>query len=414
MIATLVSAALAAILFFTPLAKEKVSTVFLGSALLAGGLLVFAIYAFSLLLALSSLCKAEQNLTPRLLETLKRSPSTKISHIVFPLFLLYTLFSTLEMLIFGTLDVKYLLMAWIVFFGVCLDLLMHQIDRITNLLNPFYVVESYSESAEKGIEAVNIEEICDWIDTLSETSLKTLSRDGTSLSLFALDKLRIVAHRYLESCHEYIYGEEESKHISYVLFYLFQRLELIFDRALKDKIEPVCSGVITALGKIAIYSAELDITLTSYPLHYLGKFVDKAQSKGMQEVANRATLTLLEVGKVITDELDLKYLGIKEAFTTILHYMDAIAKKTFREDKTINIKVLTSPIEELKGLFKGEKLSGHQDTPELLIRIDRVLDEFATLETVMRTIPPVPEMLKEKLEKEVKPRSKKKLEEPAP
>jgi len=54
--------------------------------------------------------------------------------------------------------------------------------------------------------------------------------------------------------------------------------------------------------------------MASYPLHYLGKFAKRAQKEGIQEVGNRATLTLLEVSKVIIEEINIEYVEIKDPF----------------------------------------------------------------------------------------------------
>ena len=62
----------------------------------------------------------------------------------------------------------------------------------------------------------------------------------------------------------------------------------------------------------------------------------------------------------------------------------------------MNIRILSQPFYELRELFQSGKLANHQDTASIISNIDIVLNEFTTLETVMSTMPPVPQMVKER------------------
>jgi hypothetical protein len=120
----------------------------------------------------------------------------------------------------------------------------------------------------------------------------------------------------------------------------------------------------------------------------------------MQEAGNRATLTLLEVCKVIIEEINLQYVDIKDPFLSVITYMRDIAKDAFRKDKSVNIKVLIMPFNDLKKLFKNEKIASHQDAKAILQSIDHVLEEFSMLESVMNTLPPMPKPQEGKTGKE--------------
>ena len=93
---------------------------------------------------------------------------------------------------------------------------------------------------------------------------------------------------------------------------------------------------------------------------------------------------------MIPREIDIQYLEIKEVFLSIILYMHEIAKETFRQDKESNLKLLAQPFRDLKATFKKEPLVGHQDTPVIDRMINSILEEFAALESVMTTMPPLP------------------------
>jgi len=363
-------------------------------------------------------------MTPRLMEMFQRDHLVHYSHSIVFFFFLLSFGVAIEITALHLFPANFVLIVWVIFLGITIDCLYHVMKRVIRYLNPLHVISFFSGSAQKSIRAANEQDLCDWIDTLSETAIKAISRSSISLSLLAIDKLRSIARNYLHMAKGITYHEGQKstqkekkpgigEHVSYTLFYLFQRLELIFNKALQEKLEPVCSALITILGKISIYGAKFDVSMISYPLHYLGKLAKKAQLNQLPEVANHATLTMLESSKVIVKDVDLQYMEIKESFLSMITHMHEIAKETFRQDKTISIQMLTHPFHELSKLFKGEKMASHQDTPDILKGIDRVLEEFATLETVLQTLPPISDLMKEEVERERKKETPKKPPPPA-
>ena len=92
------------------------------------------------------------------------------------------------------------------------------------------------------------------------------------------------------------------------------------------------------------------------------------------------------------NDIDIKYLEIRDPYLSIINGLEVLAKGTFKRDKTTNIAILMQPFKDLKVLFQSEKAKEHQDTPVIMQNIDRVLGEFEALQMVMNTIPPIPDM----------------------
>ena len=174
------------------------------------------------------------------------------------------------------------------------------------------------------------------------------------------------------------------------MFYLYQRLDLIFSSALRNHIEPTCSKIITLMGKLSIAAAKFDMSLASAPLRFLGKFAKKAQEEGFEESTLAASCVFTEVSKTILNEIDITYYEIKDPFLSIINGMEVLAKAEFKKNNNISIPLLMAPFRELKALFGQGKAKDHQDTPVIMQNIDRVLGEFEALQTVMNTIPEIP------------------------
>jgi hypothetical protein len=179
---------------------------------------------------------------------------------------------------------------------------------------------------------------------------------------------------------------------SYVLFFGFDRLRLIYGHALDDKLEPVCSHIITSLGKISVAAAFGDVTKVSFPLRYITAMALDALEWDLLEVTIKANLTLLEVGKRILGDVDLTKTTVREPFMSLVSHLEDIAKASFRRDKESNIRMLVQPLNQLKASIQGHKLAEREDMQAVVAAIDNVLADFENLQLVLNTIPPIPDV----------------------
>lgn len=344
--------------------------------------------------------KAEVKLTSHIVETFSEDKNLQILNLGMLVFLFISYLIALDFTLLKNFTSSELIILWTVLLGIACDLKIQTIQRVTKYLNPFEVVDIFAAKALASIRDTNDLELCNWIDSLTETAIKAIDRKSTSLTIHSMNKLGDVIKTYLEAEKSLSHSEEaeakqvgSSDPISFMLFFIFQRLEMINQRAIDERLELICSDLMALLGKIAIYATQFDVTLAGFPIHYMGKFAKQAQENKLQEVAERASLTLLEVGKAILQQKNLQYLEIKDPFLSIISHMDNIAKETFRKNKETNIKLLVQPFRDLKALFTEENVASHRDTPVIIQSIDRVIEEFVTLESVMMAIPPISQIV---------------------
>lgn len=365
--------------------------------LIFSGILLLS-FALVRMMILAPLQRAEQNLTPRLFNLFLHDSLIKFQGLALGLFPLFSIAILIEINYYHFVNTFISFAIWLVLFGIAIDILYLLITRVTSYLNPIYVVDHFAAEAEHAIRIEDDVELCHWIDALAEVSIKAIDQTLPSLSIQTVENLQDVAQEYLESAKSLAHHiTEENKNdkynhqdrVSYILFYLFQRLELINEKALAYDLEPVNSTLITELGKIAVNAAKFDLSMATYPLHYLGKFARRGQECKLDIIAEKATCTFVEVAKIIVEEVDLKYLDLKEPFFSLIQHLEDIAKEMFRQDKTIKIAILIQPFAELKELFQSEKMATHRDSPTVIVDIERVINQFEQLELVMRTIPPI-------------------------
>lgn len=353
--------------------------------------LVLILFGISLAFAFAPLQKVEQNFTPRLLEMFRKDKVIGLTWYWTLIFVIGSMF-----LIVAVDEVKevYLFAAWIIALGISLDAHRHMLMRVYQYFNPFEVIKMFTDNAVVNVQDENESKLCDSIDALAEVAVKSIDRSSFSLCQHSVDEMRNVAFIVLQSAKSLSHpnAEKTEERVSFTLFYLFQRLELIHARALDHGFEPISSNIINNLGKIAVEAAKCDISYVVYPLHYMGRFALDGQEEGFHEVGVRATIALVEVARRIVNEVDLSYASIQEPFFTLISQLEEITKEMFRQDKETNILFMKQPFLDLRKLFENEKIASHQDTLSIRTDIDRVLGEYSELEAIMHQMPPIPDV----------------------
>jgi hypothetical protein len=404
MIGTLFSILLAAFLLFSPYVDEaSINSGIWSHTMIAVAILFLILTAIGFALSWLPMQKAELNATPHILEMYQKDKGIKLSTGWVVVFSLTSIILGIVVLQTHIPDKKIVFAVWVVLFGIAIDALYHSFRKVSEYLNPFAVVELFSKEAQQCIQNERELDLCHWIDGLSEVAMKAINKHSISLSNTAINQQQQTARLFLQSAKSLSHHSQDKQSkelgitdkVSYIMFYLYQRLDLEFDSALKIHLEPTCSNIIVILGKIAIDAAKYDVSMATLPLRFLGKFANAAQEKDLSETVIKASCALLETGRTILNDIDITYAEIKDPFLSIVNSLESLAKGAFRKDKSTNIALLIQPLIELKAMFASEKISKHQDAPAITQSIDRVLGEFEALQMVMNTLPTIPSIASE-------------------
>lgn len=394
--ATIIAILIAVYLRLHPFLHEMNATI-LGIFIIAVALPFLFVYPLGSMWSWLPLQKTEQNMTPRIIELFAKDGHISLAGLWMTAFSLISFAIALDILYTHAFDPSWLFAAWIILLGISIDAMRHFIRRITAYLNPFAVIPMFSKKAKESIRNDKEIELCHWIDALSEIAIKGIHRNSTSIGNLALNEERDIAQLFFEAAKNLSHHEEdpESKTLgktdkaTYTSFYLYQRLDMIYEKALNNKLEVTCSQIITIFGKIALDAAKYDVSMASVPLRFLGKCAVKAQEAGLEESAITASCVLSAVAKAILTDIDVTYYEIKDPFLSIINSLETLAKGAFRRNKDVSIAVLIQPFKELRALFENEKMQKHQDTKVIVQNIDRVVGEFEAVQMVMKTMPPI-------------------------
>lgn len=336
--------------------------------------------------------QAELTIAPRLIDLYGHDPIViGISRflLLFPLLTLSLIIGTSYVPVFYH-PIFYL--GWLVLFGLALDSLLYKAKHFLHYLNPHAVIKMCNDAARRSIQNEEDIEVCEWLDALSETALIALGRSHTILASESLQNMAKIMEHFLRAATKIGHlPANESHSIEYTLSYFFQRVELINNMATEKHFDSVCITTVLTLAKVSLYAAKCDISLTEFPLFFLGKCALHAQSKDIKDIGEKTIAALVGVGKAIPEEMDITFLELKDTYRTLLAQMQQIAQGIFKKNKDVSFNELAQPFRDLQHIFTTDpKLTIHQDTPAILATFKQIQGEFSALENVMNSIPPIP------------------------
>lgn len=398
--ATLISLALAAILFIF---HAEINEADIQPAL--NGFFLISLYTL-FVVPLIHVCtwlplqKGEQNTTPHLMEMFskdKRIGAKTFLLLIFPLIS----FALVVLGAFGRgFDKHYLILVWIVLFGFSIDVLIHLLSRVRTFLDPFKSVEIFTEEAKEAIKSDNVDEIANSIDSLYEVATRAYDRSNTSLAAQAIFELKEIGVHFLSASKSLPnlnkeLDDLENKNvdtIGYTFSYLISRLSLLAEKAVQKRYDPLVNQIISSLGRLTISAAKFDMTLTTAPLQAIGNIATQAVKANVRDIGFKTPYLLLEVAKSISKEANFNYQEIKTPFNSLLSAIDVIDKELFKLDKTVSIDNFKQPFIALINLFGEPVFADHQDGAALKAIASQYLDEYKTLESVLTSLPPLPQV----------------------
>jgi hypothetical protein len=250
--------------------------------------------------------------------------------------------------------------------------------------NPYHLLKGYQDKAFDAVSQTNEPAICDWIEAIQEVALKALHKSETPLVSAALDSQLQIGKNFLSAPNTL-----DLSKIGYVMFFLYERLKVLFEKGLSEKQEPVCMQIITTYGKLALHSMGTHPHFAGYALTFIGDLAEKGVKLGMREIGVKTGLMLIELTKSVANDISLDEYDLREPLLGIVKNLEEISSELYRQDKTMPIDVIKEPFLQLKTVLVSSKSSDHPTIVMVICDIDRVLAQFQELELILKTIPSI-------------------------
>lgn len=365
----------------------------------AGGITLFFATILLYVFVLTPLVYFEQNLIPGVVDIVRRDFRLRCArYFLFGFILLSFVCASLvkSFPVEGARYHEWWFFGWFILFGFSIDLLQDSWHRFARFLDPSFCVAHLATEGIHAIQNNKKESLLHDLDAMSEIVFRAVEKGKLALATQALRTFPLTMKTFFESAksigHPFLdvkEGEDvrTGDESSFILFYLLERFELINDKALRERQEAICRQMLIALGKIIVHSGRFDLSLVSFPTHFLTKFGLKDLQHHFDEAAVLATSTLLTIAKAITTEMEITYAELLDPFKSIINGLAAIIRATCKKEKNASVKALAQPLLDLRALLETEKMSHHRDTPTIIKEVEKVLEEFSVLEQVLNTIP---------------------------
>lgn len=249
--------------------------------------LLLVIQYIASILAWAPIQRAEEGQTPHIFGLYEKDTHLKYARIWLHFFAIFSFLLAIHLALFNTFNKNYLLALWLIFFGLSLDCLHYYIKRISDYLNPILVVDMFAKEGIRCIQNERDVNLCGNIDALCEIGIKGIQQSSSSLTSSAVDQVQKLTRDFLEAAKSIAHPQEGTQpgiqdRVPYTLFYTFQRLDLVDEKATEKRMETICSDLVTALGKMTLYAAKYDIPMAVHPLYYLNQFAQKALRKASE------------------------------------------------------------------------------------------------------------------------------------
>lgn len=397
---TLFSLIFASLLFFFHPPLVDTEALHANAITLVGGSIVFAAWIAMQCTALRSFASFERKLIPDIMTMSRRDPLIKMGTLILCLFVFFSYLASACLSRLPNLfyqDILYV--AWFILFAASLDLCHAMWSRFGHLLTPSFLITRLSQRAFHAIQQDDHADFLSSLDLLSEVGVQAVEQGKLALSIQVLQAFPSLVQAFLQSekSISHLSGKlkEEKEGLgdieSFALSYLLQRLEFIYDKAIRDRQEAVCRQLITTLGLLIVYCAKHDLTLVAFPTRVLTQCGLKAQHHLFDDVATLTTSTLLEIAKTIVTEIDVTYGNLQDPFRSLLRGVAALVKGTLQKQQSSHITGIIQPLRDLRTLLETERLAHHPDQPVLIREIDSLLEEISLLGQVMQTLPEISE-----------------------
>lgn len=250
--------------------------------------------------------------------------------------------------------------------------------------NPFTLLTSYQNEAGKTISDKNEPALCDWIDAVHEIGYKALENSSTPLTAAALNSQLQIGKQFLSNSNSL-----DLPKIGYVINFLFERLNVLFDLALEKKQEPLCVQINTTFGKLALHAMITHPHFAATALTFAGKLAEKAVHEGFRDVGVKTGLMLIELSNAVANETSLDDNDLGDAMLEVVKNLERVSSEIYRQDKNIPLEVIRAPFLQLKTVLASSKNSNHPTVIMTLNDVDRVLAQYQELELILKTIPPI-------------------------
>lgn len=308
---------------------------------------------------------------------------------------LYSLYMSLEGPSSSNTAASVMVYLWIIAFGGGFDLLRFFLKRSFQYSYVPFLTQKIASAVHKAVEAKDETQALDWVEVAIEATARATRKGRISLASSTLSGMQALLETYVKEVARaqaiQPFPQEAgmptfTDKVSFLCIFVCERLEWVFEIALREHMRPIADVVIGEFGKMSVFFAKYNTNVASLPLSFLMKAGEMAQKRGESEVVTRAALTLSETCKSLIAYAKDRNESIRDLIMTTLFTLEQLVKMIFKESKEINAALLMQPFAEVGEFIGQERMRTFPDRDEVLKEIRRILSEFQALQIVTKNM----------------------------
>ncbi len=286
--------------------------------------------------------------------------------------------------------VHYLIVFWIVLFGLACDALRLYIQRMMHYSHHIFLLDKVVHECLHAVATGRETEAYEWIDNIIEAATKSMRKGSFHTASYALEQALAIVEGYVpafqRSLRSHPIATIETSlldHVNSLCIYLAKRLQWVFEEALDEKMDPVAEDIISIYGKISLHFARYNPSLAHVPLQFIEKCAQYALVTNHDEIASRAAITLSELVKNYITLSKEKEESYRELVMITFSHLEEITDAIFKKNREINPALLMQPFAEVAELVGSEQYQAFLDREAILEALKRILTKFNALDIIM-------------------------------
>lgn len=313
--------------------------------------------------------------------------------IYFAVLFLFCLFSLSLIVLPQSSLINIQLCIWIVFFGISLDVLRAHLKRLFSYTMYSCVIDHLSKALPKAVRQQNETQAVEWIGVAIDSALKSMQHGKiahVSRSFASMHQLIETYVKELARMQSLAPAElpesptpSFSDKINFLSVYVCERLQWLYENAIRLHVDPVAEEVLSEFAKLALYFSHHNERVAIVAVSFIAK---SALASKNENSLIRAGLILSELCKAVLVESKARNESLLDLFMDALDAMEQIAKELYRKNKGINPVLLMQPFAEIAQLLGQDSMKQVHGRDEILKEIKRILTSFQSLELVVQNL----------------------------
>lgn len=288
-----------------------------------------------------------------------------------------------------------LVCGWLVLTGLLFEGLSRQYYHAVSLLDPFQVLLSIEKEVGRAKGQASDQSLDRWSEAVEQIAAQSLDKDASALAGASVQTLCNITEKYIQNNASRLLptAPEESQYATrYVLHNILEKNTDLYTRARREGHHGVCEQILAGCGKLAIVAAEKNPALAAEPIEYIGVLGVENMQTDKNDLGLKTTRLLMQVFKRIAAQRHTEKVSIESPAFALIDALEKLAKESFRKNKETPIPLLAEPFREIETLFKEGVYSTYPESEAILQKTKHVLADFANLELILRTLPPLPSL----------------------